>query len=259
MEELTTPRKMGCNSQPDFRFPPRSPSPPVPMKPSLLAGVLLAPLSASAVTVVSNTTTSSITVNATTRSNNPDPLDIGNVSASAGSTALAVSALGVNGWEFSGSGATFAALHAEKSSSGGTTTTFTGNATYTVAFTVGALENAQVSFNLSYLLAAAESAQITWSFSGPQALPTIAGNITTNGTTSIAQQTATIVTPGTYTFTLTGAIANNGTITNGNNQNLATLNFTNIDLRVVDILGVPEPSVFLFGGLGLLALARRRR
>ncbi|BCU77813.1 hypothetical protein llg_25280 [Luteolibacter sp. LG18] len=203
----------------------------------------------------------STTVNTTTSTTNPNTVTTGSVTAtaSAGGLTLTNPGLNLNSLEYAGSGATFASLTAAKTSSGGDTTTFSGNATYTVAFTLGAAESAQVVFDLSYILNTQENASVTWSVTGPQSVSAISGTITTGtgSTQSITQQTATISTPGTYTFTLTGAISNNGTITNGNNSSLSSLQLTNIDLKVIS--SVPEPSSALLLGLGSLALLRRRR
>jgi len=233
------------------------------MKARVLATIVLTTLSASAATSVTNSNSVSITVNSTTSTVNPNTTGItnGSVTATAKADQLTLTnpGLNLNNLEYSGSGATFASLTAAKTSSGGTSTTFSGNATYSVAFTLGAGETAQVVFDLGYAMSTSENASITWGVTGPQSVSAIAGNITTPGTASITQQTATISTPGTYTFTLTGAISNNGTITNGNNSSLSNIAFTNIDLKVTSLSIVPEPSSTALLGLASLGLLRRRR
>ncbi|MGC4017220.1 MAG: PEP-CTERM sorting domain-containing protein [Luteolibacter sp.] len=232
------------------------------MKARALAAIVLTTLSASAATSVTNSNSVSTTVNASTSTTNPNTVTDGSViaTANAGQLTLTNPGLNLNSLEYSGTGATFASLTATKSASQGTGTTFSGNATYTVAFTIGVGETAQVVFDLGYIVNNSENASITWGMTGPQSTSAIAGSITTGtgASQSITQQTLTLNTAGTYTFTLQGNISNNGALPNGNNQALSSVTFNNIDLKVTSLLTVPEPSSAALLGLATLGLLRRR-
>lgn len=160
----------------------------------------------------------------------------------------------------------FASTSVSRNNTGNGTNNVSSQIVYQIAFTLGISETADVSFDFNYDLTdlANVNGLITWSLVGPGATNVFTpGSVGTTGTAqnlvgvSIAQQTATISTAGTYTLTLSGAL----TATNfAKNTAASTVNFNTIDFKVTSLTPVPEPSGALLGLLGAgLLIGRRRR
>lgn len=161
----------------------------------------------------------------------------------------------------------FGTANVARNATGNGTNSVAAQIVYQIAFTLGVSETADVSFDLNYDLTdlANVNGVITWSLVGPGSVNVFTpGSIGTAATAqnlvgvSIAQQTATISTAGTYTLTLTGGVASIGsTFAKGNT---AAVNFNTIDFKVTSLTPVPEPSGALLGLLGAgLLIGRRRR
>jgi hypothetical protein len=170
--------------------------------------------------------------------------------------------LGGGSWEFNG--ISFANISAVRTSSGANSNVVaSAQVTYSIAFSLGIGESANVILDLGYSLSEAGlNGSLSWDFTGPGgSIAGMAGTVGSAATNqsllnqNITQQQVTITVPGTYTFNLTGSMPSQTTI-KGQSVSVA---LDSIDFKI-NATSVPEPRlpVLAIGSLGILLLCRRR-
>jgi len=223
--------------------------------------LLASAVPATAATITVNSQMASTTVAGNVDNTPPTQQNLPN-SGSINATAnpLTQTDLGGGSWEFNG--ISFANISAVRGGSGtNSDVVASAQVTYSIAFSLGVGESANVILDLGYSLSEAGlNGSLSWNFNGPGGSITgisgSVGNAATNQSLlnqNITQQQVAISAPGNYTFNLTANMPSQTT----NKSQSVSVALNSVDFK---INSVPEPRlpVLAIGSLGILLLCRRR-